>query len=103
MDLPEYVTPAGGDGWRIALWVQPGAKKDEVQGLYQGRLKVRIKAPAVDNKANKALRRYFASLTGVRESAIRLEQGASSRRKVLLIEGGLEPDWTVLLEATSNP
>ena len=47
---------AAGNGiWRLSIWAQPGAKEDEVAGLYQGCVKLRVKAPAVDNKANKAI------------------------------------------------
>ena len=37
------------------VWVQPGAKKSAVVGTYQGRLKLKIQAPPVDGKANKAV------------------------------------------------
>ena len=56
--------------YRLMVWVQPGAKKDQVAQLYQDRLKVRINAPPVDNKANKALIKFLAkTFWGQKDSA----------------------------------
>ncbi|MFM8151854.1 MAG: DUF167 domain-containing protein, partial [Polynucleobacter victoriensis] len=35
----------------LALYCQPGAKKTEVQGEHDGRLKIRLAAPPVEGKA----------------------------------------------------
>jgi uncharacterized protein (TIGR00251 family) len=64
-----------------------------VAGLYQDRLKLKLAAPAVDDKANRELVRFVASLVGVRASAVRLEQGRASRKKTLCIESDAEPDF----------
>jgi len=93
-ELPEYVRPAGPGLWRIEVWVQPGAKRDEVAGVHQGRLKLRLGAPAVDNKANKALVKYLASLLGVRPNKLNITSGATSRQKTVSIASEDEPDWT---------
>ncbi len=89
--LPEYLSPAGEGQWRMAVWVQPGAKRDEPAGLYQGCLKLRIAAPAVDNKANKAVVRYAAKLLNVRPNQVSLESGHASRRKTLRIDSVAQP------------
>jgi len=90
---PEFATPAGPGVWRLAVWVQPGARKSEVAGAYQGRLKLKIQAPPVDGKANKAVEKFVASLFGLRPSQVRLENGQSSRSKTLLLESNEEPVW----------
>jgi len=38
-DRPEYAGPAKGGGWRVSVWVQPGAKRTELAGLHGGYLK----------------------------------------------------------------
>lgn len=88
---PEYMTPAGEGLWRLAVWVQPGARKSEVVGTYQGRLKLKIQAPPVDGKANKAVERFVAALYSLRPSQVHLEQGQSSRGKILVLESEQEP------------
>ena len=53
--LPPFAAKAEGDGWFLAVRVQPGAKKSEYVGVADNRLRIRLAAPAVENKANKAL------------------------------------------------
>ena len=43
---------ATADGVRLTLHVQPGARTTEAVGEHGGRLKLKIAAPPVDNKAN---------------------------------------------------
>jgi len=75
------------------VWVQPGAKRNEVAGVRNGRLRLRLRAPAVEGKANKALALYVAELIGVKPSQVTLEIGQTSRGKVLFIQADEEPDW----------
>ena len=93
VDRPEYAEPAGQDTWLMRVWVQPGAKKSEVDGLHDGRLKIRLQAPAVENKANKALVAFVASLLGLKKSRVRIERGEKSRAKTLMIESKTNPPW----------
>ena len=74
----------------LTLHVQPNARRSEVGGLHGDALKIRIAAPAVDNKANGALIEFLARALGVAKSAIIIRQGATSRRKVVEIAGGNE-------------
>ncbi|MEQ1772477.1 MAG: DUF167 domain-containing protein [Burkholderiales bacterium] len=75
------------DHHRIFLNVhlQPGAKSSAVTGLHGDALKIRISAPAVDNKANAALVTYLSKLLGVAISKIHIRSGLRSRRKRLEI------------------
>ncbi|MCE0497970.1 MAG: DUF167 domain-containing protein [Methylacidiphilales bacterium] len=77
---------------RLAIRVQPGAKSNEVVGwmadAHGGRvLKIRLRAPAVEGKANAALLDFLAETFGVRSRQIVLEQGDKSREKIVRIEG----------------
>lgn len=92
-ERPEFVKPAGQGLWRLAAYVQPGAKKSEVAGIHQGRLKLKIQAPPVDGKANKAVEKFVASLFGLRPSQVSLENGQTSRTKTLLVQSSDEPAW----------
>ncbi|NJB66647.1 hypothetical protein GGQ74_000287 [Desulfobaculum xiamenense] len=95
MTQPEYVRRKNDDCWELDVWVQPGAKRSEVDGIHDGCLKVRLMAPAVENKANKALTEFLASTFGVRKGNIRIAKGEKSRRKTIVLETGSEPQWPV--------
>jgi len=73
--------------------VQPGAKKDELAGLHDNRLKIRLSAPAVDNKANQALVLYVARLLGLKRNQVSLTAGHTSRKKTLRVLAEQEPIW----------
>lgn len=73
--------------------MQPGAKKNDVDGLYQGRLKLKLRAPAVDNKANKALVAFVADILGLKKSQVSIVGGEKSRRKTLRVEAEAVSSW----------
>ena len=83
--------------WRLNVWVQPGANRNEPVGLYQDCCKIKLSAPPVDNKANKALVAYVAETLGLRKSQVSLESGQTSRRKVLIIRSESEPEWPAVM------
>jgi len=74
----------------LSLHVQPGARKNELVGLHGGALKVKIAAPAADNRANAALIAFLSETLGIQKSAIVIRHGATGRRKVIEIAGGEE-------------
>ena len=65
----------------------PNSSKNEICGLLEGSLKVKIKAPAVENKANDELVKFFAKILKLPKSAVTLKSGATSKIKSLYIEG----------------
>ncbi|MGB0591244.1 MAG: DUF167 domain-containing protein [Myxococcota bacterium] len=69
----------------IAVHAQPRASRTAVTGLYDGRLKVALRAPPVDGKANEALLRYLAERLGVSKGDISVVSGAAGRRKRVLV------------------
>jgi len=67
--------------------VQPRASKDEVAGLLQGALKIRLTSPPVDNRANRHLTKFLASILGVPGASIKILSGEKSRLKTIGVEG----------------
>ena len=67
--------------------VQPRASKDEVAGGMGGALKVRLQAPAVEDRANEALVEFLARLLKTPRTAVRILSGARSRTKRIEIRG----------------
>ena len=82
--------------------MQPGARKSGVVGLYQQCIKIRLSAPAVDNKANKALVTYMAKLLKKKKSQVVIESGFSSRKKLLAIKTTAEPNWEALVPSGTS-
>jgi len=84
----------------LELHVHPGAKKSEFAGEHGGRVKLRLAAPAVEGKANKALVEFLASYFGVPKRNVRIAAGLKSRRKRVVIEGAAEAsDWNTTSKA----
>ena len=71
----------------LELHVQPGAKRSEFAGRHGERIKIRLAAPAVDNKANVALIEFIAGHYGVPRRNVRIAAGLKSRQKRVVIEG----------------
>ena len=67
--------------------VQPGAARDEVVGVMEGVLRVRVAAPPVKGRANAALVALMARAVGVSQGSIAILRGATGRTKVVAVEG----------------
>jgi len=72
---------------RIVVRVQPRARKDEIAGERNGALVVRVTAPPVEGKANNAARKLVAKRLGVAPSRVSVVRGASSRDKLIEVDG----------------
>ena len=70
----------------------PNAKSDGVAGEYGGAIKITVRAPAVNGKANAALIRFLAEQLKLARHSIVLERGQKSRDKVIRIDGLTEAD-----------
>lgn len=82
--MADFLSPCK-EGVRIALFVQPKASKNEIQGLHGNALKIRIKAPPVDGAANEACIQFIAKKIKRPPSSLRLVSGHSSRQKQILV------------------
>jgi len=71
----------------FSVRVQPRASKDEIAGEMGGALKVRLQAPAVEDRANEALVEFLAQLLKTPRTAVRILSGERSRTKRIEIRG----------------
>lgn len=71
----------------FAVRVQPRASKSEVVGVLDGALKIRLQAPAVEDRANHALCEFLAELLKRPKAAVRILSGERSRTKRVEILG----------------
>jgi len=68
----------------------PRAGRDEIDGVVEGVLRVRVAAAPVDGAANDALCRLIARELDVAPTTVELIAGASGRRKRIAVHG-IEP------------
>jgi len=58
-----------------------------VDGVVDGVLRARVGSPAVEGAANNALIRLIAEELGVARRDVRIVAGASSRQKLVVVDG----------------
>ena len=74
-------------GVRLAVQIQPNAKKTEVVGVLDDALKIKLAAQPIEGKANEALVKWLAGALGVSRSAVTLTHGQTSKKKLLEVAG----------------
>jgi uncharacterized protein len=82
----------------FAVRVQPRASKNEVAGLMNGALKIRLQAPALEDRANEALCEFLAEILKRPKSAVRILAGDRSRTKRVEVFGVTTAQVEALLE-----
>jgi uncharacterized protein len=70
-----------GDDLILDCHLQPKASCDEFAGLHGERLKIRLRAPPVDGKANALLQAFLGAAFGVAKSQVELVSGELNRQK----------------------
>jgi len=79
--------PAEDDFLLIPVRVLPAASKSEIVGSEGGVLKVRVAAPPVKDKANRALVKLLAKSLSVSSRQVQITSGQKSRRKTVRVYG----------------
>ncbi len=87
----------------VSVRLRPRAHADEIVGMEAGLLIVRVTAPPVDERANRALCRVLAKASGIPASRVAIVRGAHAREKVVRLQGidraGLERRLGLSLQA----
>jgi uncharacterized protein len=86
------------EGVRFRVRLQPRASRDEIVGLLDGALRIRLHAPPVDGAANEALVAFLADRLSVPRRAVRIVTGASSRMKTIEVAGVTAADVEQLVD-----
>jgi uncharacterized protein (TIGR00251 family) len=73
------------EGCLLSIRAQPGARKNQVQIVESGPLKVAVTTPPEGGKANTALVELLREFLNLKRSQIELHSGATSRNKRFLI------------------
>lgn len=82
----------------LPVRAQPGARRNEVRGEQNGRLKVSVTQVAEKGKANKAILKLLSAMLGVRRSRLELLSGETSSEKRILIRQASEQEIRVVLD-----
>lgn len=98
MGRAQFLTEKGSETL-IAVHVQPKAAKNELAGVFQDRLKIRVCAPPVEGEANKRVIIFLAELLGIAKNEISLVKGGQSRQKVFLVSRPIDYVSERFLEA----
>jgi len=71
---------------KFFIKVHPGSKIEKVVEKEDGSLDVKVKAPAKDGKANKALISALSKYLKIPKSLISIKAGHSTKNKIIEIE-----------------
>ena len=71
---------------RLALHVQPGARRTGIVGVHGDALKVAVSAPPLDGRANEAICGVIAEAFNLSAKQVRVVAGAASRRKLVSLD-----------------
>jgi uncharacterized protein len=86
-DVNQVALETTSDGVRLPVRAQPGARRNSVVGVHDGRLKVAVTQVAERGKANDAVLDVLADALHLRPSQLELVSGMTNREKVVLVRG----------------
>lgn len=72
--------------FKLSVQISANAGRNEIVGWKGDRLKIKVRAPAVDGKANEELLRFLAERLEIHRAEITIVRGTTSKTKVLSIE-----------------
>ncbi len=86
------------DGAVIQVKVLPRSSRTEIAGKADGVYRIKLTAPAIEGKANKALIDFLAKKTGLPKRKIHILSGEHSRNKTIRIHTASPLDAIKCLE-----
>lgn len=87
-----------GDGVQLTVRAMPRSRRPGIKGVHNGALKLALRAPAVDGKANAELVLWVASRFGLAKTSVRWLSGSHDRLKRLWLPLPLESARAALRE-----
>lgn len=73
------------NGIRFSAVIQPRASINEVSGIHNNSLKIRLTSPPIDGAANKTCIKFLAKWLGVSPSSVCIVAGLSNKNKTIEI------------------
>jgi len=96
-----FVTPTQA-GCKVRVRVHPRARRDRIAGVHGDALKVEVTTPPEGGAANRAVERLLAAALGVPARDVAVVVGATSRSKVVAVDGIVAADAAVVLAAATK-
>ncbi len=85
MDLTNFKMEEIPDGVRFRIKVQAKARREEIGGVIGDTLRVRVNAPALEGRANKAVISLLAKGLQVSKCSIKITAGERSALKTVVV------------------
>jgi uncharacterized protein len=83
----------------IKVRVVPRSSRNQIVGVEDGIFKIKLTAPPVDGKANKALVEFLAKRLGLARGSVEIISGERSRQKLVRIHGLSPKEVDALLQS----
>jgi len=74
------------DDFYLGVYIQPGASKNAIVGIYNDKLKIQLTARPKEGQANQQLIKFIAKYFEIPKSHVNLVKGERSRNKLLCIK-----------------
>ncbi len=98
--MPKITKTAAGATFRVR--VQPGASNNQILGVQEDALRIRINAPPVEGKANKMLIQFLAKHLAVKRNQVEIISGHTTRIKTIHVIGeGTEKKLQNIIDSIS--
>ncbi|HCG98361.1 MAG: YggU family protein [Candidatus Aquicultor primus] len=75
-----------GDGIILNIWLQPRASRTKIVGIYGDNIKISVKAPPLEGRANDECIEFLSALLGFPKKHFTIKSGEQSRHKRIYIE-----------------
>lgn len=76
----------------ISIKAQPRARREGITGVWNGFLKIAVREPAENGKANDAILAVLCGALGLRKHSLQIISGFTSSKKQVSISGITETD-----------
>lgn len=74
---------------KLKVFIQPNAKNNQIIGYHGDAIKIKIKAPPIDNEANETLVKFLSELLNIPQKNISLLRGQTGKNKLIEISTDL--------------
>lgn len=71
------------EGIQFAAVIQPRASRNQILGIHNHSLKIKLTSPPVDGAANQACIKFLAKAFGISPSRVSIVKGETSRNKTI--------------------
>lgn len=82
----------------MAIQAQPGARRNAIAGVHDGRLKVAVTQVAEKGKANQQILKLLTEELGISKSSVSVVSGDTSSKKSILVTGLPLPELELRLQ-----